>query len=340
MPMKSIKDVAELAGVSIATVSRYLNAPEQVRSKTAERVAKAIAATGYAPNNLARNFRLGRTQQIMVVIPSVGVPFFEPVMSGIRKEAEAANYHLLVMESGNIDRDFDEFSRMVMSKQCDGILLLSTFSPFEDPNINASEGHPPIVLCLENIAPELANFPSVRIDNFKAAQDVVNYLYHLGHRDIALMYGAPHPGSQLTMERKRGFCETMQSLGLEVRAGWLQDDDLSLDGGRRALREVLKAGRPTAVFCANDELALGAIFEIKQQGLRVPEDISVVGFDNMRFTEVCDPPLTTVEQPAEAIGQRAMQRLLLSIEGREDNAGVEILEHRLVERASVAKLRR
>ncbi len=335
--MNSIKDVARLAGVSIATVSRYLNNPEQVRDKTARKVAQAIADTGYSPNRLAQNFRNGRTKQIMVAVPSIGIPFFELIMRGVRRVAAETGYHILVMETHSHTHDFDDFSRLVMTKQTDGIILLSTLSPFEEPILDTEGGHPPIILGLENLSPELSNFPCVRIDNRLAAREATELLIHLGHRDIAFMYGKQTANSALTQPREQGFRDALDAAGLRFRAEWFIDGKLTIRGGRDATRQLLAAKtRPTALFCANDEMAMGALHELKQAGLSIPRDISVIGFDDMQFSEVADPPLTTVAQPAEEIGERSMKRLLAIIDGNAPAKGADVIPHRLVMRKSAA----
>ena len=336
--MTSIKEVAKLAGVSIATVSRYINNPDQVKANTAAKVKIAIGKTGYAPNTLAQNFRRGKTQQIIVVIPSVGVPFFEGVMRGIWRVAKEQNFNILVMETHYNTLAFDDYSRMIFSKQADGIILLSSLSPFEEPIVDQNGGkHPPIVLSLENVATELSHFPSVRIDNIAAAKDATSYLIDLGHRNIAFIYGRPHENSTLTEYRERGFRQAMSDAGISVNESWVIDGKMSIDGARQAARQMLHYGkRPSAVFCANDEMAMGVLHEIKHAGLKVPQDISVVGFDDIRFAEVSDPPLTTVSQPAEEIGERTMFRLCKAIEQEDIGPGAEIVPHKLVVRKSTA----
>lgn len=336
--MSSIKDVAKMAGVSIATVSRYVNKPDQVHTKSARRVAQAIEATGYSPNNLARNFRIGKTHKIMVVVPSIGLPFFEPILRGIRRIADSVGYHILIMETDYNHHKYDNFSKMIMTKQTDGIILLSTLSPFEDANLGDDKSQPPIILGLEHVSPDLENFPCVRIDNTLAGREATEFLLNMGHREIGFMYGKPDDHSAITQPREAGFRSAMQSAGLEVNEDWIIDGKLSLRGGRQAAREYLaQPKRPTAIFCANDEMALGAIHEIKQAGLKIPDDISIIGFDDINFAEISDPPLTTVAQPAQEIGERSMQRLLHTIKG-ESSAGMntEIIPHRLVVRKSVS----
>jgi len=340
--MISIKEVAELAQVSIATVSRYVNSPEQVRAPTAKRVAEAIKKTGYKTNALARNFRMGRTEQIMVVVPSIGIPFYGPIMQGVRKIADAAGYHILVMETAYNSVEFDDFSKMVMSKQTDGIILLSTISPFNDPNLLSNGTHPPIVLGLEGISAELSHFPCVCIDNEAAARDAIQYLINLGHQKIGYLNGHINFKSdeidfesELTKGRTLGFRNAMSSHNIPVNEEWVIRAPISMEGGRQAVQRLLTLPSiPTAICCANDEMALGAMYEIKKAGLRVPEDISVIGFYNMLYGKISDPPLTTIEQPAEKIGERSMQRLLKLIEGKSVDNKMEIVSHQLIERES------
>jgi LacI family transcriptional regulator, repressor for deo operon, udp, cdd, tsx, nupC, and nupG len=341
--MSSIKDVAKMAGVSIATVSRYVNSPNQVRPHTAVRVEAAIKTIGYKANSLARNFRMGRTQQIMVVLPSIGIPFYGPILEGVRRVADSVGYHILVMETAFNSSGFDDFSKLLLSKQTDGIILLSTLSPFKEPNALSNQSHPPIVLGLESVSAELAHFPCVCIDNEVAAHDAVQYLIKLGHRDIGLLgAGAgvthsldPEFESELAKVRSNGYRAAMSAHGLNVNEDWVIKAPISLNGGRIAAKRLLQLkNKPTAVFCINDEMALAALFEFKQAGLRVPQDISIIGLDNMCYSEISDPPLTTIEQPAEQIGEKSMRRLLKLIAGDTSGEAMEVLPHRFIERKS------
>lgn len=339
----SIKQVAKLAGVSTATVSRYLNSPEQVKEPTRLKVQSAIDEIGYAPNALARNFRRGKTSLIVVVLPAIGDPFLEEVMRGVWRVADDQGYSILIRDTQSNSHRFDEYTDMVFSKQADGILLLASISPFKQPagkDKAAGRGHPPIVLGLESVTRELNQFPSVRVDNIAAAADGTDYLIRLGHRRIGFIAGKRD--SLLTHDREEGYRNAMRGGKLSVADGWVVEGEQTIDGARRATRKLLAhPQRPTAIFCANDEMAMGAVHEIKNAGLRVPDDISVIGFDDIRYAEIMDPPLTTIAQPAQEIGQRAMLRLCQAIDGddadtRPDQAP-ETLPHRLIVRESTAK---
>ena len=326
-----------MAGVSIATVSRCINNPEKVTEKTRLKVQKAILETGYSPNTLAQSFRRGRTNLVMVVLPSIGDPFFTDVMRGIRTAAKAKGYSVVIEETQFNTMTADEIGAMLVSKQTDGIILLASMSPFGTEILSAkSRRRLPIVIGCETISPELAEFPSVHIDNVAAAKEATNYLISQGHRRIAMIYG--QASSLLTKDREYGYRAAMKQARLTIEEGWVVEGELSIEGAIRATRKLLNhQHRPTAIFCANDEMAIGCLHAVKSAGLRVPDDISVMGFDDIRYAEVTDPPLTTIGQPAEEIGERVMYRLCREIEdGRNGETKPEIVPHELIVRQSVA----
>ena len=338
MPDVSIKEVARIAGVSIATVSRCINNPEKVTEKTRLKVQEAILNTGYSPNTLAQSFRRGRTNLVMVVLPSIGDPFFTAVMRGIRTAARAKGYSVVIDETQFNTMTEDEIGAMLVSKQTDGIILLASMSPFGTRVLSAkSQRRLPIVIGCETVSPELSGFPSVHIDNVAAAGEATDYLISRGHKRIAMIYG--QESSLLTKDREFGYRAAMKKAKLPIEDGWCVEGELTLQGAIRATRKLLNhEKRPTAIFCANDEMAMGCLHEIKSAGLCVPDDVSVIGFDDIRYAEILDPPLTTISQPAEEIGERVMYRLCREIEeGRSEKNAPEIVPHRLIVRQSVAE---
>jgi len=337
MSPASIKDVARIAGVSIATVSRCLNYPERVKENTRSKVQSAILQTGYSPNTLAQSFRRGKTHVIMVVLPSVGDPFFTGVMRGIRSVASSTGYSLLINETQFNTMSPDEIGAMVVSRQADGIVLLASMSPFGTEVLSSkSQRTLPIVIGCETVSPELESFPGVHSDNVAAAREATDYLLKLGHRKIAFISGQKE--SLLTEDREHGYRSSMGEAGIPIEEGWVSEGKLTLEGAIQATRGLLEhPQRPTAIFCANDEMAMGCLHQIRLAGLRVPQDISVVGFDDIRYAAISNPSLTTIHQPAEEIGECVMRRLLREIEeGRSGNAEHEIVPHKLIIRESTA----
>jgi LacI family repressor for deo operon, udp, cdd, tsx, nupC, and nupG len=322
--------------VSTATVSRCLNEPERVREETRERVQQAIRKTGYSPNILAQSFRRGRTKIIMVVLPSVGDPFFTTVMGGLRRVAAEHGYSLLINETQFNTVTADEVGAMMVSRQVDGIVLLASMSPFGPRVLSARNQRAlPIVIGCETVSAELSDYPSVHIDNTAAAAEGTRYLLSQGHRRIAFMTGRKQ--SPLTRDRERGYREAMGEAAQPVRDGWVVEGGMSIDGAVAATQALVShREQPTAIFCANDEMAIGCMHGLKDAGKEVPRDVSVMGFDDTRYAAVTDPPLTTIRQPAAQIGERVMHRLLAALNDDDIDSQPEIVPHRLIVRASVS----
>jgi len=336
MPDVSNKDVAKLAGVSIATVSRTLNFPHKVSDATRRRVEDAIKATGYQPNSVARNFRRGRTNIVTVVLPSIGDPFAAGVMRGIQAAAAENGYSVYVEEKPLQSMTRDEFDTLLGSRQADGMIVIASI-PSEGVKVLTDENRPslPVVIACET-PPELAAMPRVHIDNFGAAHEATDLLISNGHKHIGMIYGLSE--SPLTIARVNGFRAALQKAGLDSREDWLAEGYRTLAGGRDAAKTILNNGsRPTAIFCGNDDMAFGCLHQARLLGLKVPDDLSVMGFDNIQFAEMTDPPLTTVSQPVEEIGTRILTRLCSLINGDSTSEqGAEVVSHELVIRDSVA----
>lgn len=338
MSSVSIKEVARLANVSIATVSRCLNDPARVRDTTRKRVEVAIEQTGYSPNTLAQSFRRGKTNVIMVVIPSIGDPFFSGVIRGIHRAARMKGYSVMIHETQLNSMTADEIGAMVVSRQIDGLILLASMSPFGTRILSENSRRAlPIVVACEMIDENLRQFPGVLIDNVFAAREATEHLLALGHQRIAFVGG--QKDTLLTSDREKGYRKAMLARGFKVADEWLLSGELKVKTTVTAVTALFSRPadtRPTAIFCANDEMALAAMHAIKQTGLRIPEDVSVVGFDDMRFAEIADPPLTTVRQPAENIGERSLLRLCDAIEQPTDKeqADQQVLSHKLIVRKS------
>lgn len=336
MAKTSIKKVAQLAGVSIATVSRTLNFPDKVSENTRLRVEDAIRETGYQPNSLAQSFRRGHTNIVTVVMPSIGDPFAAGVMRGIQAAAEQNGYAVYVEEKPLQAMSSDEFDTLLGSRQSDGMIVIASI-PSAGVKVLTDDNRPklPVVIACET-PPELAATPRVHIDNFGAASDATELLISNGHKNIAMIYGLEE--SPLTISRVNGFRAALEKAGLQLPDEWLVEGYRTLAGGRAAARTLLSGDdRPTAIFCGNDDMALGCLHECRLLGIRVPDDLSVMGFDDIQFAAVANPPLTTVSQPAEDIGSRILARLCKIIAGEPD-AGqpADIVPHQLVIRDSVA----
>lgn len=329
-----IRDVARVAGVSTATVSRTLSNPTLVSHETRTAVMTAIEATGYRLNQAARNLRHRRTESIVALVPNLANPFFSQILSGIASVLGPAGYNLLIADTrtAGADRllDYAEPSR------ADGLIILDGSLPAE-----ALYGRVPVVEACEWI-PGLAA-PRVKIDNRAAAGLAIDHLADLGHRRIGHVAGPAD--NVLSIARLAGVRDRLADRRLAFPESALFQGDFSLESGRLAAREWLAQdphSRPTAMFLASDAMACGFIGEVQRHGIGVPRDVSVVGFDDIELIAHISPPLTTIHQPRGAIGRMAAERLLRRLHGAANDPEAEadtILPVELIIRSSTAPVR-
>jgi LacI family repressor for deo operon, udp, cdd, tsx, nupC, and nupG len=328
MSRPTIDDVARLAGVSIATVSRCLHMPEIVAAKTRERVLSAVRQTGYNLNTAAQSLRQRRSNTVLVVVPDIGNTFFSEILGGIEEVASAAGLTMLIGDTGRSPAREEGYVRYLLNGRADGALLLA------DPQANWTEiaapsaiGLPPIVTVSE-VGPQSGPV-TVSIDNEGAAHTATRHLIALGHRRIVHVAG---PKSNiLTAQRLHGFRRAMAEAGLPAQPEL--PGDFSLSGGREAFGRFMKlTEQPTALFFANDEMAMGFLSTAYAAGVRVPRDVSIVSFDDIHFAKASIPALTTIRQPRSEMGAAAM-RLLLEIIAGEAPTSV-LLPYELVIRDS------
>lgn len=329
----TMRDVAELAGVALTTVSRAFSDPGKLAPETLRRIESASANLNYTVNLNARSLRRRSSDAVLVLLPDIANPFFSLVLKGIEEAARESGRVLLVGDTGSDATLGDSYAGQLEARTVDALILLDGRLPFRPGSpARARLLRSPVVAVSERV--NEAGVPYVGIDNVAAARDVAHLLADLGHRRVAHIGGPA--GNSLTQEREIGF-----SAGAGERALWLGGmvtGDFSIRSGRDAAAVILSwPDRPTAVFAANDEMAFGAIHAFKAAGLRVPEDMSVVGFDDIAFSEIHDPALTTVRQPRRAMGRTAMAVAAAQIEGTPLPASTVILAHELVLRASAGQ---
>lgn len=323
-----MKDVARLAGVSTATVSRILNSPDAGRPETRRRVAAAVKKLGYEPNVSARNLRINRTATIIVVLPDINNPFFSFIVRGIEDVAHEQGFSVLLCNTDNdLQREL-QYTKIIGRRGADGAIVLT--ARVSSPHILKMAERVPVVLACEYIDGAVSQ---VSIDNVGAAMDATRHLIQLGHRRIAYVNGPPDV--ILSRDRLRGYTLALQQAGLPVLEELIAPGTFYLESGVEAARRLLGLPEPpTAVFCANDEMAIGFIRAAEAMGRRVPDDVAVVGFDDIRFASFYRPALTTVAQPMYEIGRRAAQLLLDQVGGKADGPQSIVLPHRLVVRES------
>jgi DNA-binding LacI/PurR family transcriptional regulator len=327
----SIKDIARLARVSHSTVSRALSGSRQVSPETADRIRKIAEQAGYRASAAARSLVMGHSKTIGVVVTSIADPFVAEVVRGIEDTSEERGYSVFLADS---NADPDREVRVVRSfeeRRVDGIIIPSSrvgarYLPLMD------RMHVPVVLVNNQHPSEFAH--AVLIDNVQASLDAVRHLIELGHRSIA--YLGDRCGQQSDTERFAGYRKALDEAGMQVDPELVTRGDGKPAGGELAMAELLALPkRPTAVFCYNDMSALGAMRQIRTLGLKVPEDISVVGFDDLYFSQYLEPPLTTVRQPMRQMGRMAMETLLDIFVGPHTTHNLKV-EGQLIVRKSTA----
>jgi len=325
-----IRDVARVAGVSTATVSRALSKPEVVSPATLEAVLAAVKKTGYTINQAARNLRQRRTMGVVALVPNLANPFFSRILAGVSGVLASAGYNLLVVDTQGpgVERSI---ARTLDRSRADGLIVFDGLLPAAD--LRADGLAPPVVMACEWI--EGLATPMIRVDNAAGARMAVAHLAGLGHRRIGHLLGPV--GNVLAEARARGVQEELTARGLTVRRDWFLPGDFSLESGRRCACDwIALTDRPTAVFCASDEMACGFIGEVQRRGLRVPQDVSVVGFDNIELVAHITPALTTVCQPRRAIGEAAARVMLALMSGDALVPDDTVLPLELIERDSTA----
>lgn len=329
MAAATIRDVAELAGVSIATVSRTLGHPELVSELTRQRVLEAVGSTGFVPNRQAVAFRQQATQNVVLMVRDIGNPFYLDIYRGIEELAFANGYRVLMGDAGYDDSRVLRYVNMVRGRQADGLILMTGWLPKSLPELKL----PTTVVALELIAG--SHLPSVSVDNRAAARKAVEHLLLLGHRRIAHITGP----SRLMMSRDRhqGYLDALTAAGVTPDPALVTEGDFRFSSGGAGIRAIAQAGTGfTGLFCSNDEMAVGAIGELRARGLKVPGDVSVVGFDDMDYALMCDPPLTTLRQPRREIGRRAMQMLVDLLSGKQLPLQLDEAETELIVRGTTA----
>jgi len=319
----SIKQVAHLAGVSIATVSRLLNKPGSVSAETAEKIHRSIAELGFRPNFTGRNLRAGNSRTVGVVVPTLSNTVFAQCLQGIELAARALDYSVMFTTTEYLPEDESAAVELLLGHRVDGVILTVA-----DAGANATldlleRERIPFVLAYNQLAAAAAaadadaegatHRASVSVDNRAAACDAVSHLIGLGHRRIQMLSGRFN-ASDRAMQRYCGYLDAMQAAGLAPLPA-IEVERHTLTAAtdyQQMMADPLH--RPTALFCSNDLLALSAMRDLRALGLQVPEDISVMGFDGIPVGALMQPVLASVVQPSEQIGDVALRTLVDAIE--------------------------
>lgn len=326
----TIKDVAKEAQVSVATVSRVLNGLSGFSADTEKKVREAIRTLGYQYNAVARNLKTKKTNTIAILLPHVETTFYMKILNGIEDASQKRGYSVLVCHVGVSGSRTHQYMKILMQQQVDGIIGCSLPPKEKIDTLLANCGIPCVLV--STLSPQYP-IPYVRVDDREASRAATSYLIRKGHRRIAMLAGSKDDvvAGKLRLE---GYLQALKEHHLPVRKEWIKYTRFSYETGLSAARELMREKGFTAIVACCDEVAIAAITAAYETGHTVPDDFSIIGYDNTRTAEMAIPPLTTVSQPLYEMGERAFEMLVRGMEGGA-RVEPEIVPFKIVERRSV-----
>ncbi|MEC5321507.1 ribose operon transcriptional repressor RbsR [Brenneria populi subsp. brevivirga] len=330
--MTTMKDVARLAGVSTSTVSHVINNNRFVSDTIRDRVMAAVEQLHYAPSALARSLKINQTQTIGMLLTASNNPFYAEVVRGVERSCYERGYSLILC---NTEGDSDRMSRSLetlLQKRVDGVLLMCTESHRPLPDMVSR--YPSIPMVMMDWAPFDGGIDVIKDNSLLGGEIATNYLISRGYRKIACISG---PKDKTTAcNRLEGYRQAMRRAGLPVPAEYEIFGDFEFETGYRAMRQLLSLKeQPDAVFAGNDAMAVGVYHALYQVGLSVPTDMAVIGYDDIELARFMSPPLTTIHQPKDELGELAVDTLLYRLEHPDTEPNVLVLTPELIVRNSV-----
>ena len=333
--MATIKDVARLAGVSTTTVSHVINKTRFVAEATQEKVMEAVKELNYAPSAVARSLKCNSTRTIGMLVTQSTNLFFSEVIDGVESYCYRQGYTLILCNTGGIYEKQRDYIRMLAEKRVDGILVMCSDLTEELSEMLAR--HKDIPKVIMDWGPESSQADKIIDNSEEGGYLATKYLIDRGHKDIACLSG--HFEKLACQERIAGYRRAMAEANLSVDEDWILEGNFECDTAVLAADKIVAMDKkPSAVFCFNDTMALGLMSRLQQKGIRVPEDMSVIGYDNIELAEYFSPPLTTVHQPKRRVGKNAFEILLERIKDKEHEKRVFEMHPEIVERCTVRDL--
>ncbi|MDT8860135.1 LacI family transcriptional regulator [Alkalihalobacillus sp. MEB130] len=329
----TIYDVAKKAGVSIATVSKVINNNGRIGKDTRKKVLKIMEELNYHPSVLASGLTRKRTETIGVLIPDLANPFFAEITASMEERAHELGLSVVICSTNDSEEKEAKYISLLMRKKVDGCILASRFTQVSLIENMIKQGIP-VALTSQDI-PSL-NLNTVSVDDYKGGYQATAHLASLGHKKIATI---AEKNVRSSHERIKGYMDAMIEKGLAVEDTYIVEVEPTVKGGKEAAERLLTSeDPPTAIFAGNDILAIGVSQGARACQLEIPNDFSVVGFDNTLLATICDPPLTTIAQPIQQIGRQIVDVLVSEINGELDYKQRIMLPPELVVRESTKKL--
>ncbi len=305
----TIKDVANLAGVSTATVSYVINGTQKITDETRERVEKAMRELKYRPSALARSLRVRRTKTIGLLVPHLSNQFFTEAAHGIEEVLQRNGYSVIISESGDAPQNENRLLQVCASLLVDGLSLVPCNPKLNYVKKALSGRHPTVFL---DRRPIDVDCDAVVLDNSNATYEAVSLLIRMGHERIAMLLGADWYST--THDRMRGFKKALKEAGLKLDPNLVRHGDYGLESGIALTHEVLTSRKPSAIFAASAYMTLGAFLKTREMRLRIPDQVAIIGCDDQAWANATEPALSMIHQPSSEMGKRAAELLLKRIE--------------------------
>ncbi|EGQ8389186.1 TPA: substrate-binding domain-containing protein [Vibrio cholerae] len=333
--MATMKDIARLAGVSTSTVSHVINKSRFVSDEIAERVNNAAQQLNYAPSALARSLKMNRTKTIGMLVTTSTNPFFGEVVKGVERSCYHQGYNLILCNTEGDNQRMKASINTLLQKRVDGLLLMC--STLEGERLDVFDRYPDIPIVVMDWGPILFASDKIQDNSLQGGYMAAKHLIECGHKEIGCITG-PLIRHQAQM-RYEGYKRALAEAGIAINPDWIVESDFECEGGYQAFEKLYQCGKlPSALFVSNDMMAMGVIQAASQRGLRVPDDLSLIGYDDVHIAKFMTPALTTIHQPKYRLGKAAVDTLLYRLENPDTTAQVVQLEPTLVVRNSVRKL--
>ncbi|HGF7230102.1 substrate-binding domain-containing protein [Vibrio cholerae] len=333
--MATMKDIARLAGVSTSTVSHVINKSRFVSDEIAERVNNAAQQLNYAPSALARSLKMNRTKTIGMLVTTSTNPFFGEVVKGVERSCYHQGYNLILCNTEGDNQRMKASINTLLQKRVDGLLLMC--STLEGERLDVFDRYPDIPIVVMDWGPILFASDKIQDNSLQGGYIAAKHLIECGHKEIGCITG-PLIRHQAQM-RYEGYKRALAEAGIAINPDWIVESDFECEGGYQAFEKLYQRGKlPSALFVSNDMMAMGVIQAASQRGLRVPDDLSLIGYDDVHIAKFMTPALTTIHQPKYRLGKAAVDTLLYRLENPDTTAQVVQLEPTLVVRNSVRKL--
>ncbi|EII3115883.1 substrate-binding domain-containing protein [Vibrio parahaemolyticus] len=331
--MATMKDIAKLAGVSTSTVSHVINKTRFVSEEISKRVNNAAKELNYyAPSALARSLKVNRTKTIGMLVTTSTNPFFGEVVKGVERSCYHKGYSLILCNTEGDNERMRQSINTLLQKRVDGLILMC--SSLEGERIDVFERYPDIPVVVMDWGPMLFTSDKIQDNSLRGGYLAAKYLIDCGHTEIGCITG-PLIKHQAQM-RYEGYKRAMNEAGLEFNANWIIESDFECEGGYQAFKKMAERGTlPSSIFVSNDMMAMGVINAANELGIKVPDDLSIIGYDDIHIAKFMSPSLTTIHQPKYRLGQAAVETLVRRLDDKSNEAQVVQLEPTLVVRNSV-----